>query len=89
MPGQNAGPEAQERPKNPEESVINGGLGNLDIGVLNARAGIRQQGGDEILERVQGILEELEKEKEGGERKGWVLRFSKGGETEERCVDFL
>lgn len=61
MPGQKPGQDTQERPRNPEESVTNGGLGDLDIGVLNARAGTRQQGGNEVLGRVEGIVEELVK----------------------------
>jgi hypothetical protein len=45
--------------KQSETNVTNGGLGNLDIAELNARAAVRQQGGDEILDRVQSILEEM------------------------------
>lgn len=49
-----------EQMKNAAQAgVTNGGLGNLDIAELNARAGVGQQGDEEVIERVQGILKEL------------------------------
>lgn len=54
-----------------EGSVINGGYGNFDIGVLNARASTGQIGGGDVLDRVKEILEELMKRSENdseGER---------------------
>jgi hypothetical protein len=58
----------QTTPKDSEAAVTNGGLGEFDIGVLNARAGIREGGEGEVLERVKRLLEDLERRgKEGGE----------------------
>jgi hypothetical protein len=47
--------------KNLEANVTNGGLGKFDIAELNARAGIKQQGDEEFLARLRGILDELKK----------------------------
>lgn len=61
----------QTQPKDSEATVTNGGLGEFDIGVLNARAGIREGGEDEVLEKVKRLLEDLERRsKEGGEDEG-------------------
>lgn len=65
--------------KDPESSVTNGGLGDLDVGVLNARAGVRNAGGEEVLDRVQEILKTLVEQaqaKEGKEEKS-----VEGGDT--------
>ncbi|KAF2201323.1 hypothetical protein GQ43DRAFT_480814 [Delitschia confertaspora ATCC 74209] len=52
-----SGPQAK---KDPQAAVTNNGLGNLDIGYLNSRAGSMQEAMDkELLARVNGILEEL------------------------------
>jgi hypothetical protein len=51
--------EEEERLKDPEMDVINGGLGDLDIAVLNARAGVRHQGDDEVLDRARAILKAM------------------------------
>ncbi|KAF2870929.1 hypothetical protein BDV95DRAFT_49919 [Massariosphaeria phaeospora] len=48
-----------QKAHDPEESVTNGGFGEFDVGVLNARAGVRQAGGEHVLERVRVVLEEL------------------------------
>jgi hypothetical protein len=58
---------AIESKKDPEQGVTNGGLGGFDIAMLNANAGVRQAGGEEVLERVKGILEELVQEETDGE----------------------
>ncbi|KAL1602829.1 hypothetical protein SLS60_006250 [Paraconiothyrium brasiliense] len=62
----------QTMPKDSEATVINGGLGEFDIGVLNARVGIRESGEGEVLEKVKRLLEDLdsrtkEDSKENGE----------------------
>ncbi|KAF2704253.1 hypothetical protein K504DRAFT_462825 [Pleomassaria siparia CBS 279.74] len=67
------GQQADERPRDPESTVTNGGLGDLDVGILNARAGVRQAGGEEVLDRVKGILEELVREREGEELNKMVV----------------
>ncbi|KAF2176374.1 hypothetical protein K469DRAFT_682547 [Zopfia rhizophila CBS 207.26] len=60
-PGQ-GGPAPEAKLQNPEASMTNGGMGDLDIGILNARAGIlRQEMDGELLGRVRGVLEELVK----------------------------
>ncbi|KAF2685555.1 hypothetical protein K458DRAFT_486431 [Lentithecium fluviatile CBS 122367] len=51
-------------PKDSEASVKNGGLGSFDVGVLNARAGVRQREGNDVLERVKSLLEDLVQETE-------------------------
>lgn len=46
-----------------EATVSNGGLGNLDVGWLNARAGdVGRRMEAEVLARVRGILEGVGKE---------------------------
>lgn len=44
-----------------EATVTNAGLGDFDVGVLNARAGVRQRDTDEVLERTKRVLEDLAK----------------------------
>lgn len=39
--------------------VKNGGYGEFDVGVLNARASAGQVGGEDVLGRVKGVVEEL------------------------------
>jgi hypothetical protein len=43
----------------PEKDVKNGGYGEFDVGVLNARASSGQVGSEHVLDRAKGILEEL------------------------------
>jgi hypothetical protein len=43
----------------PEASVKNGGYGDFDVGVLNARAASGQVGGEEVLDRLKAMMEEL------------------------------
>jgi hypothetical protein len=58
----------QTTPKDSEATVTNGGLGEFDIGVLNARAGTREGGEGEVLDRVKRLLEDLERRgMEGGD----------------------
>jgi hypothetical protein len=45
--------------RDPEAGVKNGGYGDFDVGVLNARVASGQIGGDDVLERVRGVLDEL------------------------------
>jgi hypothetical protein len=42
-----------------EKEVKNGGYGEFDVGVLNARASSGQAGSEHVLDRMRGILEEL------------------------------
>jgi hypothetical protein len=74
-PGQQGQGQAQE-PKDSEATVKNGGLGTFDVGVLNARVGVRQKDGGEVLERVRVLLEELVKQTEGADEEmvGWVKK---------------
>ncbi|KAF2001058.1 hypothetical protein P154DRAFT_619681 [Amniculicola lignicola CBS 123094] len=49
-----------------EDRITNEGLGEWDVGVLNARAGVRQVGAlEEVLERVEGVLGGMVREEEG------------------------
>jgi hypothetical protein len=43
----------------PEASVKNGGYGDFDVGVLNARAASGHIGGDDVLARVKSMVEDL------------------------------
>ncbi|PSN62613.1 hypothetical protein BS50DRAFT_457858, partial [Corynespora cassiicola Philippines] len=65
LQGQNQA--AQDRQHDPEATVTNEGLGNLDVGNLNARAGVREVKGEEALTRVKEVLEELAKSTQGGD----------------------
>jgi hypothetical protein len=47
-----------------EASVKNGGYGDFDVGVLNARAASGHVGGDDVLDRVKAMVEELAKRSE-------------------------
>jgi hypothetical protein len=49
----------------PEKEVRNGGYGEFDVGVLNARANSGQVGGEDVLDRVKAILEDLKRQSEG------------------------
>ncbi|CBX98104.1 hypothetical protein IAQ61_010209 [Plenodomus lingam] len=50
----------------PQAGVRNGGYGDFDVGVLNARASTGL-GGEDVLERVRGVLEELARRSGGNE----------------------
>jgi hypothetical protein len=65
MPGQGQAGNA----KDPEASVKNGGYGDFDVGVLNARAASGHIGGEDVLDRVKAMVEELMK-KNGVEANG-------------------
>ena len=65
QPGMAPGP--QTRAKDTEATVTNGGLGDFDVGVLNSRAAVRENGEDEILERVKQLLKDLQPRTEGGD----------------------
>ncbi|KAF2787298.1 hypothetical protein K505DRAFT_316962 [Melanomma pulvis-pyrius CBS 109.77] len=67
------GQQPVETPRDSEMTVTNGGLGDLDVGILNARAGVRQAGGGEVLDRVRGILETLAKRAQEGEEERMVV----------------
>ncbi|KAF2827265.1 hypothetical protein CC86DRAFT_369442 [Ophiobolus disseminans] len=43
----------------PEASVKNGGYGDFDVGVLNARAASGHIGGEDVLDRVKAMVEDL------------------------------
>lgn len=47
-----------------EKFVTNGGYGEFDVGVLNARASLGQVGGEDTLDRVKAILDELKRRSE-------------------------
>jgi hypothetical protein len=47
-----------------EASVKNGGYGDFDVGVLNARAASGHVGGDDVLDRVKAMVEELARRSE-------------------------
>ncbi|KAF2241994.1 hypothetical protein BU26DRAFT_439633 [Trematosphaeria pertusa] len=67
-PVQQQGPPGQTQQqaehRDSEATVTNGGLGDFDVGVLNARAGVRQRDGEEVLGRVKKVLEELVRQSE-------------------------
>lgn len=52
--------EGQPAPaKDPEAGVKNGGYGDFDVGVLNARAALGQAGAEDMLDKVKTMVEEL------------------------------
>jgi hypothetical protein len=64
------GKESESDVVDPEKEVKNGGYGEFDVGVLNARASSGQVGTEHVLDRAKAILEELQKRSastEGGE----------------------
>jgi len=52
------------------EEVRNGGYGEFDVGVLNARVGAGQGGGGEVMERLEGVVGELARRSGLGEEGG-------------------
>lgn len=60
-------PAPQTKAKDTEATVTNGGLGEFDIGVLNARAAVRDDGEDQILERIKKLLKDLQPRTEGSD----------------------
>jgi hypothetical protein len=55
---------AQQQPqtsvhRDPDAGVKNGGYGDFDVGVLNARVASGQVGGEDTLDRVKAVLDEL------------------------------
>lgn len=57
------------KPVDPEATVTNGGFGNFDVGILNARAASGQAGEADVLDRLKALAEELIK-RSGGEADG-------------------
>ncbi|KAF2018427.1 hypothetical protein BU24DRAFT_170801 [Aaosphaeria arxii CBS 175.79] len=59
--GQSDEDRERERLKDSESHVTNGGLGSLDVGVLNAnvRSGRGARGDEELLERIEKIVSNL------------------------------
>ncbi|KAL5116799.1 hypothetical protein ACEQ8H_005280 [Pleosporales sp. CAS-2024a] len=51
-------------PHDPEASVTNGGYGDFDVGVLNARAASGHVGGEHVLDRVAKMVQELKERTE-------------------------
>ncbi len=45
--------------RNPDAGVTNGGYGDFDVGVLNARVASGQVGGEDTLDTVKAVLDEL------------------------------
>jgi hypothetical protein len=56
-----AGKEQDADVVDPEKEVRNGGYGEFDVGVLNARASSGQVGREDVLDRAKAILEEINK----------------------------
>lgn len=50
----------------PETTVTNGGFGNFDVGILNARAASGHAGEEDVLDRLKTLTEELIR-RSGGE----------------------
>ncbi|KAL6705289.1 hypothetical protein ACN47E_007099 [Coniothyrium glycines] len=61
------GQQVDQATRDPESTVTNGGYGDFDVGVLNARASTGQVGGENVLDRVKSILEELGKRTNGSD----------------------
>lgn len=59
------GKEEESEVVDPEKDVKNGGYGDFDVGVLNARASSGQVGAEDVLDRARAILQELQKRTEG------------------------
>ncbi|KAF2130117.1 hypothetical protein P153DRAFT_366586 [Dothidotthia symphoricarpi CBS 119687] len=59
----------EDRPRDSEAGVKNGGYGDFDVGVLNARAASGQVGGEDALNRLKAVLEDLTK-RSGGDVNG-------------------
>lgn len=61
MPGIGAQQQQQQAPvkQDPDAGVKNGGYGDFDVGVLNARVASGQTGGEDALDRVRAVLDEL------------------------------
>ncbi|CAI6338532.1 unnamed protein product [Periconia digitata] len=57
---------SKEKKVDPQASVTNNGLGSFDVGILNARAGVRQKDGEEVLARMKRVVDGLV-ERAGGE----------------------
>ncbi|CAO2656152.1 Nn.00g049550.m01.CDS01 [Neocucurbitaria sp. VM-36] len=53
------GDKGEKEVNDPETTVKNGGYGEFDVGVLNARASSGQVGGEDVLDRLKAILDEL------------------------------
>jgi len=65
----NSGGVVDQQSKDSEAGVRNSGLGDLDVGWLNARAGDVGRGMEaEVLGRVRGLLEGMVGEGDEGER---------------------
>jgi hypothetical protein len=56
-----AGKDQEADVVDPEKEVKNGGYGEFDVGVLNARASSGQVGSVDVLDRAKAILEEINK----------------------------
>jgi len=59
--GQSQKGKDEEEVVDPSKDVKNGGYGEFDVGVLNARASSGQVGAEDVLDRAKSILEELQK----------------------------
>ncbi|KAF1843751.1 uncharacterized protein K460DRAFT_357438 [Cucurbitaria berberidis CBS 394.84] len=55
------GEKGEKDVNDPEKDVKNGGYGEFDVGVLNARASSGQVGGEDVLDRAKAILEDLKR----------------------------
>ncbi|KAJ8107209.1 hypothetical protein OPT61_g9023 [Boeremia exigua] len=58
---QGSGPQQQQAPirQDPDAGVKNGGYGNFDVGVLNAQVATGLAGGEDALDRLRVLLDEL------------------------------
>ncbi|KAH7138117.1 hypothetical protein B0J11DRAFT_574124 [Dendryphion nanum] len=73
-----------------DAGVTNGGLGSLDVGILNARARARggREGEDEVVERIQRVLQSLrEKAEEYSDNEGRDHKSGPGSEDDEMAID--
>ncbi|KAJ4345144.1 hypothetical protein N0V95_005869 [Ascochyta clinopodiicola] len=62
MPGVGGAQQQQSQAavkQDPDAGVKNGGYGDFDVGVLNARVAAGQVGGDDTLDRVKAVLDAL------------------------------
>ncbi|PVI07737.1 hypothetical protein DM02DRAFT_288962 [Periconia macrospinosa] len=65
--GADGGAAAKDKKTDAQASVTNNGLGSFDVGVLNARAGVRQRDGEEVLARMKRVVDGLVERVEGPE----------------------
>ena len=65
--GADGGAATKDKKSDPQATVTNNGLGSFDVGVLNARAGVRQRDAEEVLARMKRVVDALAERIEGQE----------------------